>query len=146
MKGVAHTYRTEQVDEKFVLGPLDLTFHRGELVFIVYRDVSERVGRELEVRRHQEALAEAQRIAKVGSVKDVTLTRDNKARIEMEVDRRFAPFRSDADCTIQPQSLIGEKFVQCTPGTPRASPPVSCRTAPCHRATASSRRTRPQAG
>ena len=37
----------------------------------------------------------------------------------MEVDERFAPLRSDADCTIQPQSLIGEKFVQCTPGTPR---------------------------
>ena len=35
------------------------------------------------------------------------------------MDGRFAPFRSDADCTIQPQSLIGEKFVQCTPGTPR---------------------------
>jgi len=39
----------------------------GELVFIVYRNVTERTERERELRRHQEALAEAQRIANVGS-------------------------------------------------------------------------------
>lgn len=60
--------------------------------------------------------------AKVGSVEDVSLTGDRKARISMLVDERFAPFRADADCTVQPQSLIGEKFVQCTPGTPAAPP------------------------
>jgi phospholipid/cholesterol/gamma-HCH transport system substrate-binding protein len=60
--------------------------------------------------------------AKVGRVVDVTLTPGHKARIQMEVGRRFAPFRSDADCTIQPQSLIGEKFIQCTPGTPQGAP------------------------
>ena len=54
-----------------------------------------------------------------GTVKDLEVTGDHRARIEMEVDRRFAPFRSDADCFIAPQSLIGERFVQCTPGTPR---------------------------
>src|SRR5690606_10252704 len=57
--------------------------------------------------------------ARVGHVVDVSLTADRKARVEMAVDPRFAPFRDDADCTIQPQSLVGEKFVQCTPGTPR---------------------------
>jgi virulence factor Mce-like protein len=56
--------------------------------------------------------------AKVGSVVGLRVTRERKARVQMEVDTRFAPFRSDADCTIQPQSLIGEKFVQCAPGTP----------------------------
>lgn len=34
-KGIAHTYRNEQSDEKFVLGPVDLSFRRGELVFVV---------------------------------------------------------------------------------------------------------------
>ncbi|MTD44636.1 MCE family protein [Conexibacter sp. W3-3-2] len=58
--------------------------------------------------------------AKVGSVEDVSLTKDRRARISMRVDPKFAPFRADADCTVQPQSLIGEKFVQCTPGTPDA--------------------------
>jgi phospholipid/cholesterol/gamma-HCH transport system substrate-binding protein len=60
--------------------------------------------------------------AKAGTVVDVTLTPAHKARIKMEVGKEFAPFRSDADCTIQPQSLIGEKFIQCTPGTPQGAP------------------------
>lgn len=60
--------------------------------------------------------------AKVGEVVDVRLTEDRRARIEMAIDRRFAPFRSDADCAIQPQSLIGEKFLQCEPGTTRGRP------------------------
>jgi phospholipid/cholesterol/gamma-HCH transport system substrate-binding protein len=60
--------------------------------------------------------------AKAGSVVDVKLTPQRKARIQMRVDKEFAPFRSDADCTIQPQSLIGEKFIQCTPGTPQGAP------------------------
>ena len=58
--------------------------------------------------------------AEVGSVEDVRLTRDRRARVQMKVDERFGPFRADAKCRIRPQSLIGEKFVQCDPGTPRA--------------------------
>jgi len=57
--------------------------------------------------------------ANVGSVTAVKVTPDQKARISMEIDERFAPFRSDADCFIAPQSLIGERFMQCAPGTPR---------------------------
>jgi len=60
--------------------------------------------------------------ARVGEVVDIRLTRSRKARVQMEIDPRFAPLRSDADCTIQPQSIIGEKFIQCTPGTPRGRP------------------------
>ncbi len=33
--GIAHTYGSDQSDDKFVLGPLNLTFRRGELVFVV---------------------------------------------------------------------------------------------------------------
>ena len=39
-------------------------------------------------------------------------------------DEDFTPWRSDAGCTIRPQSLIGEKFVECEPGStsaPRAA-------------------------
>jgi PAS domain-containing protein len=65
-------------------GVFDLRATRiGELVFIVYRDVSERVGRELEVRRHQEALAEAQRIAKVGSWRWDAATGDDEWSVQM---------------------------------------------------------------
>lgn len=57
--------------------------------------------------------------ARVGTVVGVSVTPENRARVAMEIDPRFAPFRSDADCFIAPQSLIGERFVQCTPGSPR---------------------------
>jgi ABC-type transporter Mla subunit MlaD len=58
--------------------------------------------------------------AEVGTVEDVRLTGDRRARVQMKIDERFGPFRADAKCRIRPQSLIGEKFVQCDPGTPRA--------------------------
>jgi len=35
LKGVVHSYHTDQDDSRFVLGPIDLTFHPGELVFLV---------------------------------------------------------------------------------------------------------------
>src|ERR687888_1068037 len=58
--------------------------------------------------------------APVGSVLDIKLTPQRKARVEMELQEGFAPFRSDARCIIRAEALIGEKFVQCDPGTPRA--------------------------
>ena len=35
-------------------------------------------------------------------------------------DDGFKDFREDASCTIRPQSLIGERFLDCTPTQPRA--------------------------
>jgi putative ATP-binding cassette transporter len=35
LKGVTHAYRGEQEDSTFTLGPLDVSFHPGELVFLV---------------------------------------------------------------------------------------------------------------
>lgn len=49
-----------------------------------------------------------------------------KAVIVMRIeDPSFQDFRRDASCHIRPQSLIGEKFVDCRPTLPRApgSPP-----------------------
>jgi ABC-type transporter Mla subunit MlaD len=44
-----------------------------------------------------------------------------KAIIELEIeDPGFQDFREDASCEIRPQSLIGEKYVNCTPTVPRA--------------------------
>lgn len=44
-----------------------------------------------------------------------------KAVIVMDItDPSFQDFRSDATCQIRPQSLIGEKFVDCRPTLPRA--------------------------
>lgn len=35
LKGVTHTYRTDQGDSEFTLGPVNLTVHPGELIFII---------------------------------------------------------------------------------------------------------------
>jgi virulence factor Mce-like protein len=60
--------------------------------------------------------------ARVGTITDVTLTRDYKARVHLKVDPQFAPFREDAECTIKPQGLIAENYVECVPGSPDARP------------------------
>ncbi len=44
-----------------------------------------------------------------------------KAVVVMKItDPGFEDFRTDASCLIRPQSLLGEKFVDCTPTQPRA--------------------------
>jgi virulence factor Mce-like protein len=57
---------------------------------------------------------------KVGKIESLDVTPDHKAAVVLRIDRAgFDDFRSDAECTIRPQSLIGEKFVECTPTQPR---------------------------
>jgi phospholipid/cholesterol/gamma-HCH transport system substrate-binding protein len=44
-----------------------------------------------------------------------------KAVVVMNItDSGFKDFRADASCLIRPQSLIGEKYIDCTPTQPRA--------------------------
>jgi virulence factor Mce-like protein len=54
----------------------------------------------------------------VGSIADLDVNReDARALITVSVkDKGFGSLRSDAECSIQPQSLIGEYFVDCQPG------------------------------
>src|SRR3954451_18663381 len=55
------------------------------------------------------------------------VSKAGKAVIVMKItDPGFQDFRQDASCLIRPQSLIGEKFVDCRPTLPRApgSPPA----------------------
>jgi virulence factor Mce-like protein len=59
--------------------------------------------------------------AKVGSVEKLDVTPENKAAVTMKVEKAgFSPFHADAHCTVRPQSLIGETFVECEPGSPNA--------------------------
>ncbi|HEY1359817.1 MAG TPA: MlaD family protein [Thermoleophilaceae bacterium] len=60
--------------------------------------------------------------APVGTVTDIKLTPERKARVQMRVQEGFAPFRANARCIIRAEALIGEKFVQCDPGTSSAPP------------------------
>jgi len=54
---------------------------------------------------------------------------DRKAAVVLDItDPAFQDFRKDAECTIRPQSLIGERFIECSltreraPGQPEAPP------------------------
>jgi phospholipid/cholesterol/gamma-HCH transport system substrate-binding protein len=87
--------------------------------------------------------------ATVGEIESVDVTRPGeissyedgrpraipgKAVLVMKiVDPGFQDFRRDASCIIRPQSLIGEKFIDCRPTLPRApgsQPPPSLREIP----------------
>jgi ABC-type transporter Mla subunit MlaD len=58
---------------------------------------------------------------KVGSIASLDVTKDNKAAVVLNItEPGFKDFRKDATCTIRPQSLIGERFVECTPTQPKA--------------------------
>jgi phospholipid/cholesterol/gamma-HCH transport system substrate-binding protein len=73
--------------------------------------------------------------ATVGTVKEVDISDDDeivsreggdhavpgKAVVVMDIaESGFKDFRADASCTIRPQSLIGERYIDCTPTEPRA--------------------------
>ena len=63
--------------------------------------------------------------AKIGVIKSMDVTPDKKAAITLQIDdARFTPFHADATCIVRPQSLIGEKFVECNPGN-AASPALA---------------------
>jgi phospholipid/cholesterol/gamma-HCH transport system substrate-binding protein len=68
---------------------------------------------------------------KVGTVGSVTATPQAKAAVILNIDNPgFKDFRADASCTIRPQALIGEKFIDCTPTQPRVEgtePPPALR-------------------
>ena len=59
----------------------------------------------------------------VGVVSGLEVTEDEKAALVLRIDDEdFTPWKADAECTIRPQSLIGEKFVDCQPGSASAEP------------------------
>jgi phospholipid/cholesterol/gamma-HCH transport system substrate-binding protein len=59
---------------------------------------------------------------KVGAIEDVEVTPDFKAAIVLKIeDPGYQDFRRDAKCIVRPQSLIGEKYVECEPTQKRAA-------------------------
>ena len=58
--------------------------------------------------------------APVGSIQSLDVTRgpQPKAAITLDInDSRFTPWYANATCSIRIQSLIGEKYIDCDPGT-----------------------------
>jgi ABC-type transporter Mla subunit MlaD len=66
------------------------------------------------------ALGEDVRIAgaNVGSIQSLGVTSGKQAAVTISITNpAFTPFYSNATCSIRPQSLIGEEYVDCLPGT-----------------------------
>ncbi len=59
--------------------------------------------------------------ANIGSIQSLGVTSDNRAAVTISISNPdFTPFHTDAHCAIRPQSLIGEEYVDCEPGTSSA--------------------------
>jgi ABC-type transporter Mla subunit MlaD len=55
--------------------------------------------------------------APVGTISALSVTKQNLAAVTLTISNRdFVPFHADATCTIRPQSLIAERYVDCSPG------------------------------
>src|SRR5215207_5734105 len=67
---------------------------------------------------------------KVGKIDSLDVTDDFKAVVVLDIqEKAYQDFRRDAECQVRPQSLIGEKFVECEPTQARqaggeAPPPL----------------------
>ena len=56
--------------------------------------------------------------APVGTISALSVTKQNLAAVTLSIaNRDFVPWYANATCTIRPQSLIAERYVDCTPGT-----------------------------
>jgi phospholipid/cholesterol/gamma-HCH transport system substrate-binding protein len=59
---------------------------------------------------------------KVGTIDSLDVTKDDKAAVVLNItDPGFQDFRKDASCIVRPQSLIGERFVDCNLTQTRAA-------------------------
>src|SRR3954447_3495029 len=59
--------------------------------------------------------------AVVGEIKTLDVTKDKRAAVTLKITKPgFSPFHEGARCPFLPQSLIGEKFVECSPGPDNA--------------------------
>lgn len=56
--------------------------------------------------------------APVGTIVSEDVTHGKQAALTLEIDNpAFAPWHANASCSIRVQSVIGEKFIDCLPGT-----------------------------
>ena len=61
----------------------------------------------------------------VGRVKSINLNDEGRADAEIEIDERYAPIPSNTRAILRQKSLLGETYVELTPGDEDQSPPSS---------------------
>src|SRR5215208_5412409 len=81
--------------------------------------------------RVTDSFAEATQLAKeadvrisgvpVGKVKTIEPDKQTgRSEVEIQLDSQYAPVRSDAKAMLRQKTLLGETYVELTPGTPQA--------------------------
>ena len=76
----------------------------------------------------------------VGKVKDLELPEDgNAARAVIEIEPEYAPISSDARAILRQKTLLGETYVELTPGSQSTSEATRSRRRPRRRAPPTSR-------
>jgi phospholipid/cholesterol/gamma-HCH transport system substrate-binding protein len=61
--------------------------------------------------------------APVGTISGLSVTKRNLAAVTLTISNSdFVPWYANATCTIRPQSLIAERYIDCTPGTSNRHP------------------------
>jgi virulence factor Mce-like protein len=69
--------------------------------------------------------------ANVGSIQSLGVNSDNRAAVTISIDNAdFIPFYANATCAMRPQSLIGEEYVNCSPGTSNHQPLATLQSGP----------------
>ena len=69
--------------------------------------------------------------ANVGSIQSLGVNARNRAAVTISIENAdFIPFYANATCTIRPQSLIGEEYVNCSPGTSNHKPLATLQSGP----------------
>src|SRR6201999_2580660 len=69
--------------------------------------------------------------ANVGAIQSLGVNSRNRAAVTISIDNAdFIPFYANASCTIRPQSLIGEEYVNCSPGTSSHAPLATLQSGP----------------
>src|SRR5919197_6029537 len=58
----------------------------------------------------------------VGKVKKIELGDDGRSEATIELERKYAPIPSDARAILRQKTLLGETYVEMTPGTKGAPP------------------------
>ena len=56
----------------------------------------------------------------VGKVTDIQLAKDGRSEVTMQLNRQYAPLPSDSRAILRQKTLLGETYVELTPGSPTA--------------------------
>jgi len=56
----------------------------------------------------------------VGKVTDIQLAKDGRSTVTMQLKRQYAPLPVNSKAILRQKTLLGETYVELTPGSPRA--------------------------